>query len=66
LSNKLAEIAEDSARGGFFLFTRNVLFLFTLALVSIITARLLEPASFYRHEKALRRKPRDIRHYEQP
>jgi len=46
LSNKLADIAEDSARGGFFLFTGNALSLLTLALVSIITARFLGPENY--------------------
>jgi len=46
LSNKLADIAEDSARGGFFLFTENALSLLTLAIGSIITARFLGPENY--------------------
>lgn len=46
MSDKLIEIAEDSARGGLFLFTGNALSLLTLALGSIITARLLGPENY--------------------
>ncbi|MEM1546778.1 MAG: oligosaccharide flippase family protein [Candidatus Methanomethylicia archaeon] len=46
MSNKLVEIAEDSARGGFFLFTGNALSLITLAIGSIIVARLLGPENY--------------------
>jgi len=46
LSNKLVEIAEDSARGGFFLFTGNALSLVILAIGSIIVARLLGPENY--------------------
>ncbi len=46
MSNKLVEIAEDSARGGFFLFTGNALSLLILAIGSIIVARLLGPDDY--------------------
>lgn len=46
MSNKLTEIAEDSARGGFFLFTGNALSLMILAVGSIIIARLLGPDNY--------------------
>lgn len=46
MSNKLIEIAEDSARGGFFLFTGNALSLIILAIGSIIVARLLGPDNY--------------------
>ncbi|MGQ9468430.1 MAG: oligosaccharide flippase family protein [Nitrososphaerales archaeon] len=46
MSNKLIEIAEDSARGGFFLFTGNALSLIILAIGSIIVARLLGPENY--------------------
>jgi len=46
LSDKLAEIAEDSARGGFFLLTGNALSLLILAIGSIIVARLLGPENY--------------------
>ncbi|MEM3437855.1 MAG: oligosaccharide flippase family protein, partial [Nitrososphaerales archaeon] len=45
-SNKLIDIAEDSARGGFFLFTGNTLSLIILAIGSIIVARLLGPENY--------------------
>ena len=43
MSNNLVEIAEDSARGGFFLFTGRFLSLAILAICSMIVARLLGP-----------------------
>lgn len=46
MSTKLWEIAEDSARGGFFLFTGNFLSLLILAIGSIIVARLLGPENY--------------------
>jgi len=46
MSNKLIEIAEDSARGGFFLFTGNALSFAILAIGSIIVARLLGPENY--------------------
>jgi len=46
LSHKLVEIAEDSARGGFFLFTGNAISLLILAIGSIIVARLLGPENY--------------------
>lgn len=46
MSDKLTEIAEDSARGGFFLFTGNALSLIILAVGSIIIARLLGPENY--------------------
>ena len=46
MSNKLIEIAEDSARGGFFLFTGNALSFIILAIGSIIVARLLGPDNY--------------------
>jgi len=46
MSNKLTEIAEDSARGGFFLFTGNAFQLIILAIGSIIIARLLGPEDY--------------------
>jgi len=46
MSYKLAEIAKDSARGGFFLLTGNALSLLTLAIGSIIIARLLGPENY--------------------
>lgn len=46
MSNKLAEIAEDSARGGFFLFTGNALSFAILVICSIIVAKLLEPENY--------------------
>jgi O-antigen/teichoic acid export membrane protein len=44
--DKLVEIAEDSARGGFFLFTGNTLSLIMLAIASILVARLLGPENY--------------------
>jgi len=41
LPNRLVEIAEDSARGGFFLFTGNALSTLILAVGSILVAKLL-------------------------
>jgi len=46
VSKKLVEIAEDSARGGFFLFTGNAFQLIILAMGSIIVARLLGPENY--------------------
>jgi hypothetical protein len=46
MSENLAEIAEDSARGGFFLFTGNALSYAILAIGSIIIGRLLGPENF--------------------
>jgi len=46
MSDRLIEIAEDSARGGFFLFTGNVLSTSILAIGSIIIARLLGPENY--------------------
>ena len=46
MSDKLVEIAEDSARGGFFLFTGNAFQLIVLAIGSIIVARLLGPENY--------------------
>ncbi len=46
MSENLAEIAEDSARGGFFLFTGNFLSYAILAIGSIIIGRLLGPENF--------------------
>lgn len=46
LSDRLAEIAKSSARGGFFLFLGNILSTFILALGSIIIARLLGPSGY--------------------
>jgi len=46
MSDKIVEMAEDSARGGFFLFTGNALSLITLAIGSIIVARLLGPGNY--------------------
>jgi len=46
VSDKLVEIAEDSARGGFFLFTGNAFQLIVLAIGSIIVARLLGPENY--------------------
>ncbi|MFQ6081226.1 MAG: flippase [Candidatus Bathyarchaeia archaeon] len=46
MSDKLVEIAEDSARGGFFLFTGNASQLIVLAIGSIIVARLLGPENY--------------------
>lgn len=46
MSNNLVDIAEDSARGGFFLFTGRFLSLAILALCSIIVARLLGPENY--------------------
>jgi O-antigen/teichoic acid export membrane protein len=45
-SNKLPEIAEVSARGGFFLFTGNASQLIILAIGSVIVARLLGPENY--------------------
>lgn len=46
MPEELAEMAEASARGGFFLFTGNALSLVTLAVGSIIVARLLGPENY--------------------
>jgi len=46
VSNELVKITEDSARGGFFLFAGNALSLLTLAISSIIVARLLGPENY--------------------
>jgi O-antigen/teichoic acid export membrane protein len=46
MSDKLVEIAEDSARGGFFLFTGNASQLIVLAIGSIVVARLLGPENY--------------------
>ena len=46
MSKKLVEIAEESARGGFFLFTGNASSLAILAIGSIILARLLGPENY--------------------
>lgn len=44
--NKLAEIAEDSAQGGLFLFTGNAPQLIILAISSILIGRLLGPENY--------------------
>jgi len=41
MSDNLTKIAEDSARGGFFLFSGNIISLFILAIGSVLIARLL-------------------------
>jgi len=46
LSDRLAEIARSSVRGGFFLFLGNILSTLILALGSIIIARLLGPSGY--------------------
>lgn len=46
MSNKILDVAEESARGGFLLFTGNVLSLIVLAVGSIMLARVLGPESF--------------------
>jgi len=46
LSNRLVKVAEDSVRGGFFLFAGNALSTLTLAMGSIIVARLLGPENY--------------------
>lgn len=46
MSDKLVEIAEDSARGGFFLFTGNASQLIILAIGSVLVARLLGPENY--------------------
>ncbi len=46
MSDKLVEIAEDSARGGFFLFTGKTLSTFILAVGSIVVSRLLGPENY--------------------
>lgn len=46
MSKRLIDIAEDSARGGFFLFTGNASSLIILAVGSIVVARLLGPENY--------------------
>lgn len=46
MSDNLFEIAEDSARGGFFLFTGNASQMIILAIGSVIIARLLGPENY--------------------
>jgi O-antigen/teichoic acid export membrane protein len=46
MPDRFVEIVEESVRGGFFLFTGNILSTFILAVGSIIVARLLGPESY--------------------
>ncbi|MCJ7636472.1 MAG: oligosaccharide flippase family protein, partial [Nitrososphaeraceae archaeon] len=46
MSNKLVDIVEDSARGGFFLFTGNIISFIILSIGSIVVARLLGPDNY--------------------
>jgi len=46
MPEELVEVAEDSARGGFFLFVGNALSAIALAIASIAIARLLGPESY--------------------
>jgi O-antigen/teichoic acid export membrane protein len=53
MTNKLTAIAQDSARGGFFLFAGNTSQLLIVAIGSIIIARLLGPDSYGLYSLAL-------------
>ncbi len=53
MTNKLVEVAESSARGGFFLFSGNVLSLFILAIGSVLIGRLLGPDAYGLYSLAL-------------
>jgi len=46
MSNRLVEIAEDSAKGGFSLFLGDVFSTIILAVGSILVARLLGPSGY--------------------
>ncbi|MEM2168103.1 MAG: oligosaccharide flippase family protein [Candidatus Bathyarchaeia archaeon] len=46
MSGRLVEVAEDSVRGGFFLFAGNASQLVVLAIASIVIARLLGPEDY--------------------
>ena len=46
MSEKLTDIAENSVRGGFFLFAGNALSTIILAVGSILIARLLGPEDY--------------------
>jgi len=46
MSGRLVEVAEDSVRGGFFLFAGNASQLVVLAVASIVIARLLGPEDY--------------------